>query len=239
MGDEAYQTKGLDKDFGFRVNERFYLRSKLPMQRVMEAVGANNVVLKKYARGRVSQQFYFDPVSKTIKSQQWRGHSMEYSGNNLRLTGTNSRWNQLFRWTAPYLRNEKQQNKVADVQGAHDSENRNILMWNLNKGVHQQWDLIYAKDWVKEPTKGQLNKEFGLKVDTTFYIVSRLPKGRYLDFLGRNLVIKTQNGRRTQEFYFHQPSKTIRSRQHNWSFDIQSSGRSTNMQLWSTNSQWW
>jgi len=52
MGDEAYQTKGMDKEYGFRVKERFYLRSRLPMERVMEAVGANNIVIKKWVKNR-------------------------------------------------------------------------------------------------------------------------------------------------------------------------------------------
>lgn len=225
MGDEAYQTKGLDSDFGFRVNEPFYLRSKLPMQRVMEAVGANNVVIKQYYKNRIAQQFYFDPISKTVKSQQWKSYSMDMQGSNLALRVTNSRWFQLFKWTAPYLRNEKQNKKVADIRGAQDSENNNILMWNQHRGINQQWDLIYVKEWVPEPKKGELNTDFGLYVDRTFFIVSQLPRGRYLDFLGRNLVIKTQNGRRSQEFYFHQKSRTIRCRQHNWSFDIHSGGR--------------
>lgn len=49
----TYIRKGhLDKGFGFLVNEPFYLRSKLPMQRVMEAVGANNVVIKKWVKNK-------------------------------------------------------------------------------------------------------------------------------------------------------------------------------------------
>ena len=36
-------TEGLDKDFGFKINEPFYIRSRLPMGRVMEAIGASNV----------------------------------------------------------------------------------------------------------------------------------------------------------------------------------------------------
>jgi hypothetical protein len=32
--------------------EPFYLRSKLPMQRVAECVGANNIVLKKWYKNR-------------------------------------------------------------------------------------------------------------------------------------------------------------------------------------------
>jgi hypothetical protein len=76
MGDEAYQTKGVDAYFGFRVNKPFYFVSKLPMNRVAEAVGANNVVLKQYVSGRLGQQFYFDPVSKTIRSQQWKNRCL-------------------------------------------------------------------------------------------------------------------------------------------------------------------
>ena len=52
------------------------------------------------------------------------------------------------------------------------------------------------------------------------------------------MVIKTQNGRKTQVWYFHQLSKTIRTRLNNQSFDIKSAGRTNNMQIWSTNSQW-
>jgi hypothetical protein len=54
MGDEAYQTKGLDKDFGFRVKEPFYIMSKMPMQRVIEAIGASNAALKSWVRGRTA-----------------------------------------------------------------------------------------------------------------------------------------------------------------------------------------
>jgi len=126
-----------------------------------------------------------------------------------------------------------------DVQGNHDSENRNVLMWNRHNGLNQQWDIIYVKDMPAEPKKGEWNKDFNFMVDTTFHVVSKMAQGRYLDILGRNLVIKTRNSRKTQDFYFHQPSKTVRSRNNNQSFDIVSSGRSTNMQVWSTNSGWW
>jgi hypothetical protein len=62
---------------------------------------------------------------------------------------------------------------------------------------------------------------------------------RYLDILGRNMVIKTKNGKNTQKWYFHQQSLTIRSRSNNQSWDIASSGRSSNMQVYSTSSKWW
>jgi hypothetical protein len=53
MGDEAYRKKGqMSKGFGFRVDETFFLRSRLPMQRVAECVGASNVSLKKWYKNR-------------------------------------------------------------------------------------------------------------------------------------------------------------------------------------------
>jgi hypothetical protein len=62
MGDEAYRKKGqMSKDSGILVDEPFYFRSKLPMQRVAECVGANNVVLKKWYKNRKAQQWKFNP----------------------------------------------------------------------------------------------------------------------------------------------------------------------------------
>jgi len=54
MGDDAIKTKGDHTDFGFKINQPFYLVSKLPMQRVIEAIGANNVVIKTYAKNRLA-----------------------------------------------------------------------------------------------------------------------------------------------------------------------------------------
>jgi hypothetical protein len=36
----------MSKDFGFKINEPFYIVSKLPMNRVAEVVGGRNIVLK-------------------------------------------------------------------------------------------------------------------------------------------------------------------------------------------------
>jgi hypothetical protein len=95
------------------------------------------------------------------------------------------------------------------------------------------------KDWKGEPKKGQWNREFGLKVDTDFHIISRLGKGKYIDYLSRDLLIKTSNGKTSQKWYFHQPSRTIRGRAVNQSIEIKSSGNSNQLQYYSTNSRWW
>ena len=85
-----------------------------------------------------------------------------------------------------------------------------------------------------------MNTKFGLYVERDFHIVSALGNNKYLDLINnRNMVIKTPNGRKTQVWYFHQQSLTIRTRYNNQSFDIRSSGRTRDMQIWSTNSGWW
>jgi hypothetical protein len=125
------------------------------------------------------------------------------------------------------------------VQGGLDAENRNLVLETKNGKTHQRWRVTYVDEYEKEPTKGQLNKKFGLYVERDFYVVSALPSGRYLDLIGnRNMVIKTSNGRNTQRWYFHQQSLTIRTRLNNQSWDIKSAGKTNNMQIWSTNSGW-
>jgi hypothetical protein len=144
----------------------------------------------------------------------------------------------MFRYQNSFLVNER--GKVMDVHGNRDDENRDIIVWKKHGGLNQQWDIIFKDKYPKDPTKGQLNKDFGLYVDRTFHIVTRMRSGRYLDVVdGRNLVIKTRNGRNSQKFYFHQQSLTIRTRYNNQSIEIQNSGRHANLRTYSTNSKWW
>jgi len=89
-------TEGINEEFGLHINRPFYMRSRLPMKRIAECVGANNVVLKRWRNNVRAQQWYFDGVSKTIKNNYWKSHSLDIQGNgasnNLRCTTTNSRW---------------------------------------------------------------------------------------------------------------------------------------------------
>ena len=74
---EKVQAKGLSGEFGFHINRPFYIRSRLPMKRVAECHGANNVWLRRWRKNVTAQQFYFDQASKTIRSQQWKNYAME------------------------------------------------------------------------------------------------------------------------------------------------------------------
>ena len=62
----------------------------------------------------------------------------------------------------------------------------------------QQWDIYYVDEtYPDEPKKGEINTEFGLYVDRTFYIVSELNDHRYLSLPDNvNPAIKTRNGRK-------------------------------------------
>jgi hypothetical protein len=144
----------------------------------------------------------------------------------------------MFRWSAPFLVND--QGKVLDINGNIDAEQRNIEIYPKHGRINQQWDLIYADEYKGEPVKGELNEDFGLYVERPFYIVTKMPSNRYLDLISnRNMVIKTPNARNTQVWYFHQQSLTIRTKLNNQSFDIKNSGKTGDLQIWSTNSGWW
>jgi hypothetical protein len=145
----------------------------------------------------------------------------------------------MFRLDGAFIYNI-QNNKVLDVSGGVDVENRKIIVWGKHGKLNQQWDVIYADEYPEEPKKGELNEKFGLYVERPFYIQSAMGTHRYLDLINnRNMVIKTPNGRNTQIWYFHQQSLTIRTKLNNQSWDIKNSGKTKDMQIWSTNSGWW
>ena len=95
--DKGPQKKGLNKESGFHCNRPFYMVSRLPMKRVAQCHGANNIALNRYVKGRNYQQFTFNCGDKTIRSNHWKNYAMEIQSNggssNIRMTsGINSRW---------------------------------------------------------------------------------------------------------------------------------------------------
>jgi hypothetical protein len=126
-----------------------------------------------------------------------------------------------------------------DVSNGIDTENRDIFMWKYSGETHQQWELIYVSDWKEDPTKGNYWPQFGFYVEKDFHIVTRMGEKRYIDFVSRDLVLKTQNGRTSQRWYFHRATRTIKSRSKNQSIDIKSSGKGDVLQYYTTNSRWW
>jgi len=68
------------------------------MNRVVECVGASNLVLRTMRRGNsgLGQQFFLDDKTQTIVSAQWKDRSITIQSNgrsnNLYMTTTNARW---------------------------------------------------------------------------------------------------------------------------------------------------
>jgi hypothetical protein len=73
------------------------------MHRVAEAVGASQVYLKRYTKGRAAQQWIFNNKDKMVRSNHWKKYCMEIPGNGgqneLRMTSTcDSRWWRMFKF---------------------------------------------------------------------------------------------------------------------------------------------
>lgn len=131
---------------------------------------------------------------------------------------------------------------VVEVHGGVDAENRDIVVESQNGGTRQKWDLIYVKDWKEKviPKDGELNPDYGLRVNRDFHIISLLGAGRYIDYVGGYyLTIKTQNGRKSQRWFFDQKSLTIKSREQNQSITIPSNGLGEHLLWWKTSSAWY
>jgi hypothetical protein len=88
-------TEGLDEDSGLYRNRPFYIQSRMPERRVATVHGSN-LVIKKMVRNEVSQLFYFDHLTTTIKSQQFKGKSVDIQssgrGRSIQIWNTNARW---------------------------------------------------------------------------------------------------------------------------------------------------
>jgi hypothetical protein len=146
----------------------------------------------------------------------------------------------MFRLEDEYIRSFNKE-KYLNVQGATDTEGRHIQCNEKKTGkIHQQWDVIYVDQWKGEPTKGQLNKEYGLYVERPFHVISALGSGRYLEVINnRNMVIKTRNNQKGQIWWFDQRTLTIKTKINNQSWNIVSNGGGKDIQIAGTNSQWW
>jgi len=85
----------------------------------------------------------------------------------------------MFRYQGTYIINEH--GCVVSPHNKIDQENRQLVCKTKTGGIHEQWDIVYADQWPEEPKDGELNKDFGLLVNRPFYVVSKLPRGRFLD----------------------------------------------------------
>jgi hypothetical protein len=125
-----------------------------------------------------------------------------------------------------------------DVSGGKDVEGQPVIVYNRHNGANQRWKVVYTDKEVRQ-TKG-LDGEFGFHINRPFYIVSRLPTNRVIEYYGGHAVIRQWvMNKRTQQWVFDE-TRTMRSVQHKGNcLSIQSSGRSHNIRYEGVNSRWW
>jgi hypothetical protein len=88
-------------------------------------------------------------------------------------------------------------------------------------------------------SKGETNKEFGLKVGLPFSIYTRMACGKTIDIVGNSLVVKRKNGAKTQNWIFNDDKRTIQSLEFpEQSFGIHADGKNRSVELYKTTSAW-
>lgn len=89
--------------------------------------------------------------------------------------------------------------------------------------------------------KGDFNAEYGLYVERPFYVVSKLSRGRYLDIVGNNIVIKNEDDKQSQQWVLSKTTWTITSvalKDQSWDLHFDGEGTKGELHVWKTNSQW-
>jgi hypothetical protein len=78
------------------MNRAFYIRSRMPMRRVVECVSNAYLRHKRWYKNRRAQEWIFDGKSKTVQSYYWRNRAIEITSNGnsqtLRMNSVTSRW---------------------------------------------------------------------------------------------------------------------------------------------------
>lgn len=99
------------------------------------------------------------------------------------------------------------------LRAAYDRQNYAASVWKKSGELNQKWNVVYTDEHPADPKDGDYIKEWGFHINRDFYLVSALAGRKYAEVINsRQIAIKTPNGRTFQKFYFHWPSRTIRSR---------------------------
>jgi hypothetical protein len=88
----------MNKEYGFNINRPFYIRSRMPMKRVVTMHGNNWIYLRRWTPNHAKHaQWRFDEKTKTIYNMHWANYVMEIHSNGghpyvRAVSGVNSRW---------------------------------------------------------------------------------------------------------------------------------------------------
>lgn len=213
------------------ISRPFHIVTALKSNRYLDVI--SNRAAIKTPNGRDSQLWVFDYKTRTIKSKA-NNYSLDMrSTSSVYAYATNSQWYQI--WKYKDNRFVNQQGRVLDA-GKSDSEGANVLTSTKNDNeVSQKWNIRYA-DKVTIKTNGT-NEERDMDIGKPFFIVSRMWMNRVMTVEGgKNVVIRSRNGKKEQQWVFDNVSKTIKSVSNN---DLSLDVRSTSAYAKTTDSRWY
>jgi hypothetical protein len=81
----------MNKNRNMEINRPFYIVSDLLFNRVATVYSSKNIVIQTRT-DKKEQQWFFDEVSKTIKSVAFKDLSLDLRGGNLYAYKTDSKW---------------------------------------------------------------------------------------------------------------------------------------------------
>jgi hypothetical protein len=117
-----------------------------------------------------------------------------------------------------------------------------VFIQHKPRGGNNQKFLIKYVDNTKvdrKYSKGELNKEYGLKVGMPFSIYTRMRCQFALDVIQDKLVTKRKNGLKSQNWVFNDDTRTITSLDFpEMSFGIHANGKNRHLALYKTSSAW-
>jgi hypothetical protein len=100
------------------------------------------------------------------------------------------------------------------LEVTNDGDGQNVFVQHHPRNSNKQkFNIKYADNTKvdRKYSKGELNKEFGIKVGLPFSIYTRMSCGKAIDIVGNGLVVKRKNGKKTQNWVFNDDARTFSS----------------------------
>ena len=216
---EGYNDGEFNAKWGFYVGKPFHIVSMFGEHRMADVYDNTNVAIKT-RNGRPSQLWYFDGVTKTIKSKHRAGVSLDMRSNWAQVHGTGQQWHQLFRYNTSTQVFYNQNKRVMDIHQQKDIEGQRVWFENpVANRIQQTWQIVYEDTMVKENETGMTR--FGFRAGKPFFVQSRmwLEKVWYCHdnahLYIRDRLDKSNKMYQRNTWYYDHRSKTIRNTDYN------------------------
>jgi hypothetical protein len=98
------------------------------------------------------------------------------------------------------------------IEISRNADGQNVIVQRKpNNSNNQKFNIRYVDNTKvdRRYSKGETNKEFGIKVGFPFSIYTRMRCGKTIDIVGNALVVKRKNGNKTQNWIFNDDKRTF------------------------------